>query len=144
MSAAVEIDPLRFARAGERLDGECAVAALERLSDLLASDRGGVRYRLSGAVESGRPTLVVRVEAELDMVCQRCLGACALRVESESRLPLARDEDEMRRWEREDPMLDVVLAEPVLDVLVLVEDELLLGLPLAPRHADGECGPLPN
>jgi uncharacterized protein len=32
----------------------------------------------------------------------------------------------------------LVAAEP-LDALALVEDELLLSLPYAPTHADGEC-----
>ena len=32
----------------------------------------------------------------------------------------------------------LVAAEP-LDALKLVEDELLLSLPYAPTHADGEC-----
>lgn len=139
MSAAIEIDALRFARLGERLEGELAVTRLTRLADLIASDRGQVRYRLRGGIESGRPTLVLRVEAELEMVCQRCLEVCAQHVQSESRMPLARNEAEMRRWECDEPLLDVLLADSALDVLALVEDEVLLSLPLVARHPEGQC-----
>jgi uncharacterized metal-binding protein YceD (DUF177 family) len=38
-------------------------------------------------------------------------------------------------------MLDALVADPGLDVAVLVEDEILLAIPLVPMHPEGECDP---
>ena len=44
----------------------------------------------------------------------------------------------------EDDDMDAIEAEPQLDVLALIEEELLLDLPFAPRHADGKCATATN
>jgi len=139
MSAPQSIDSLRFARSRDCLDGEFAVASLTRLSDLLANDAGVLRYRLCGGEQAGRPVLTLTVEANLVLLCQRCLAPYAQTVTAESVLPVARDEAQMTLWERDDPLLDVLLADPHLDVRGLVEDEMLLSLPAVPKHPEGQC-----
>ena len=44
--------------------------------------------------------------------------------------------------ELDDEDIEWIEASRELDVATLVEDEILLGLPYAPRHEDGACGPL--
>jgi uncharacterized protein len=129
-----------FARAGEDQSGEFRLADLPRLSDLLVSDQGVVRYRVRGGSEASRPVLKLDVDTTALLICQRCLTPyrqelCVARV-----FPIARDEAQLEFWERDDPLLDALIADPELDVLTLVEDEILLSLPVAPRHAEGECG----
>lgn len=133
------IHSLLFARSGDCLSGEMPVASLPRLVESLASESGMVRYRLCGTVVDGRPSLDLMVEAQVEMICQRCLGGYVERVQAHSVLPIARDEAQMAHWERDDPLIDVLLADPNLDVQMLVEDEILLSLPAVPRHPDGEC-----
>ena len=53
---------------------------------------------------------------------------------------LARDDAEAARLDA-DSESEVIVAAAPLDPLMLVEDELLLALPFAPRHADGDCVP---
>jgi hypothetical protein len=57
-------------------------------------------------------------------------------------LPVARNEAELARWESLDPMLDALVADPELDVAVLVEDEILLAIPLVPMHPKANAIPL--
>jgi uncharacterized protein len=71
------------------------------------------------------------------MTCQRCLSSFAVPVAQETVLLLARNERELARLDAEEP--EVVLAETPLEPSALVEDELLLSLPFAPRHATAEC-----
>ncbi len=59
----------------------------------------------------------------------------------DSLLPVARNEAELERWERLDPLLDALVADPSLDLAALVEDEILLSLPPVPLHAEGQCDP---
>jgi uncharacterized protein len=140
MSAPSTIDSLRFAHAGECLTGEWPIADLSRLAGSLASDAGVVHYRIRGKVAAGRPALELEVSAEVQMICQRCLGPCTQAVASHGLLPIARDENQLAAWERDDPLVDALLADPQLDVQTLVEDEILLSLPVVPRHLDGACG----
>lgn len=137
--AKTALDSLRFARSGGTVAGEYPVTEMPRLLDSLASGDGVVRYRIVGSMTSGRPTMQLSVEAELRMVCQRCLEPCTQVVRGESIMPIARDERELARWESEDPLVDAQVADPRLDVRTLVEDEILLSLPIMPRHDEGEC-----
>jgi len=139
--ASSTLDSLRFAHSGESLAGEYPVSEMSRLQDMLASDEGTIRFRLRGEQSAGRPALRLHVDAELSLVCQRCLEAYMQPVHVESVMPVARDERELALWEQDDPLIDAQLADPRLDVRTLVEDEILLSLPIMPRHTDGDCTP---
>ncbi len=119
------------------MSGEYSLLELSRLHDVLASHDGVLHWWLEGGRDAGRPVLRLGVNGHLTLVCQRCLGPLSFTVEVEATLPIARDEAELCRWEREDPLLDALVAEPQLDVRDLIEDEVLLSLPAIPRHPIG-------
>ncbi|NWG87077.1 MAG: DUF177 domain-containing protein [Hydrogenophilaceae bacterium] len=140
MSAQAVIDPLRFAKSGESLAGTVDLASLPRLRDRLARSEGEARYRLTGqGSETRRPSLHLQVQVELPLACQRCLEPYLFRLEVDTTLLLARNEAELAAWEEADSLCEGLVAEPHLNVLDLVEDEILLGLPMVPRHPEGEC-----
>lgn len=140
MSARPEIDSLHFAETAGRMSGEYSLQELSRLHDVLASRDGTLHWWLEGGRDAGRPVLRLGVQGCLTLVCQRCLAPCVLPLTVEAILPVARNEEELARWESEDPLLDGLVAEPHLDVRDLIEDEVLLSLPAIPRHPMGECG----
>ncbi len=142
MSARPVIDSLRFAEQGEGLSGEIPLAAFERLHDVLVCRDGIVRWRLEGGRSTGRLVLRVLIEAELTLRCQRCLGSYVHGLRVRNELPIARNEDELARWEEEDPLLDGLVANRGLDVRELIEDEMILSLPVIPRHPEGTCMPV--
>ena len=53
-------------------------------------------------------------------------------------LLLARDKSELARFDA-DASVDCILATPELDIIALVEDEIILSLPVSPRHGEDEC-----
>jgi uncharacterized protein len=135
-------DALKLAAENETLSGVLDARALGRVVDRLAAGRGDARieWRIEGGRDAlRRPELVVAVEGRLPLVCQRCLQAFDVPVAQETHLLLARDDDELKMLDAEES--EVVLASALLDARTLVEDELLLSLPFAPHHADGECPP---
>ena len=140
MSARPKFDTLHFARAGDEFSGKAPLANFERLVDVVPASGGDVVFRLRGGVDRGRPTLWLDIDVTVSLVCQRCLSRYPEQIAVRRGLPVARDEAQLALWEREDPLLDALVAEPEMDVLTLVEDEILLSLPVAPRHPEGECG----
>jgi len=53
---------------------------------------------------------------------------------------LARNDAELERFDT-DPDYDAIPLEPKLDPVALIEDEVLLSLPLAAMHEQGQCPP---
>lgn len=139
MPEQIVIDSIEFARNGESLNGSVAVANLSRLQDLLFSSSGLLEYTLTGKCDNDRLFLVCTVKGMLQLSCQRCLGALAYPVDVDSELELIEGEQVLPAIVNEDELTDAIKVDPNLDVLALVEDEVLLGLPMAPTHAPGDC-----
>jgi uncharacterized protein len=140
MPEQVVINSIEFARNGESLNGHIAVAKLSRLQDLLSSSSGMLEYMLTGKRgENDKFFLVCTVKGMLQLRCQRCLEALAYPVDFHSELELVGDEQVLPAVVNEDELTDAIKVDPNLDVLALVEDEVLLGLPMAPTHASGDC-----
>jgi uncharacterized protein len=146
MSEQVVIDSLDFASKAEVLRGEVAVAKLTRLQDALYADEGTLVYVLSGGVNAyGKPVLHCEVKGELSLECQRCMGALKYVVEVSSDVLLAKDEVELASYdESTEVSTEAILADPHLDVLALVEDEVILALPMSPMHPLVECRAKPQ
>jgi uncharacterized protein len=130
----IVIDSLAFARAQGSLQGKLPVAGLTRVLDLLTDSAGDLTYRVQGQIGLNRPQLVLEVDGALRVRCQRCLEGIDYPVRIRSLLELVRDEEEPTQEEIEDDTKDFLVAQKELDVAALVEDEIILGLPTAPRH----------
>jgi uncharacterized protein len=138
------IDSLDFARNGEHLSGELPVAELPRLLDVLETPQGVLHYTVQGGVDKqGIHFLDVSVTGLCRLRCQRCLNGLDYPVQLDTRLLLrdqagldALDDDAADGKEEE---FDSILADPHLDVPDMLEEEVLLSLPIAPKHELGAC-----
>lgn len=140
MSNPILIDPLAFARDGAELKGERPVASLdERVREMLASTAGVVSYRVQGFQDRLlRPALRFELEAGLDVECQRCLQGMPFSLKAEGVITLFSSEQKLEAAVEADEMLDAIMAEESFDVIALIEDEIIMGLPLSAKHED--CG----
>ena len=68
------------------------------------------------------------------LICQRCLTAFEHELNVVRQLVLVTSESQLPELDAEDPDVDVVVATEKMNVLDLIEDEIILSLPLAPRH----------
>lgn len=140
MSQQLEIDAHRFVREARRLEGWLELAELPRLHDLVTEVAGGLEYRLQGVRgERGQPRLRLEVRGVLPLVCQRCLSVVEEALEIDSLLELVAADSEPTQEELENDSIDYLPVSGNLDVKALVEDEILLALPVAPRHET--CSP---
>ena len=145
MSAVAVIDSLEFARAGQVLRGSLPVAGLKRLEDGLFDSQGTLGYKLSGGLdELSRPRLELKIEGPLHLQCQRCLDRLDYAVDVSTSL-LVLPEGRLPPEDIDDPESpDTIDASAELDVAALIEDEVVLSLPLAPRHPEGMCAGRPK
>jgi len=140
MTEQVLIDSAEFARKAQHLDGQVAVQRLSRLHDQLASTDGNVHYLLQGGLTARRePQIECTITGLVQLICQRCLTELAHQFTTHSRLVLVDHESQLPALEEEDEAADYVVADPALDVTSLIEDEILLALPIAPMHDEGKC-----
>ncbi|MFZ2541592.1 MAG: YceD family protein [Gallionella sp.] len=134
MDARHFIDSLDFARNGQSISGEVPVAELPRLQDMLENQQGILGYAIrGGADKQGNHFLDVSVTGLCHVRCQRCLVGIDSPVQIDTRL-LLRDQTSLDALGDEEEALDSILADEQLDVLNLLEDEVLLSLPIAPKH----------
>jgi uncharacterized protein len=137
MSQRTVIDSLVFARSGGSLQGELPVASFTRALDMLADPSGVLAYRVSGRMgPRDRAQLILEVEGALSVRCQRCLEGIYYPLRIRSLLELVDNEEELTQEEIEDDSRDFLPAQKELDVAALIEDEVILDLPVAPRHKD--------
>jgi uncharacterized protein len=131
------IDPLRLADEGVRLKGELSPEAMPRLLALCRGPGGQVVLDLSFERSSeGQRLMRGRLDAELSFTCQRCLEAVSCPVHADVMLLLRRPGETARSADESDEALEV---PGPLSLAALVEDELILALPMFARHAPGTC-----
>ncbi len=128
-----------FAREGRVLEGTLPVSSLERLHDLLVEVGGEVVFRLEGYKgKRGEAMLHLTVTGSLPLICQRCLAAVSHDLDVDNLLELVPEGADLSQDELEDDTRDFLPVVKELDVAELVEEEILLALPVAPRHE--KCG----
>jgi uncharacterized protein len=140
-------DPLRldvraFARESATLHGIAALADMPRLAAEQSAGPEGrgaeVSWALTGQAKDLRggahqTWLLVRAQAQLGMVCQRCLNEMVqpLTVDRAFRFVSTEQAADAEDDQSEE---DLLVASTAFDAMTLIEDELILALPLVPRH----------
>ena len=132
------LDPRKFARQGKQFEGSLALKQFDRLVGSLADDQGEVkvvlRFHMS---EDHRVVLEGHVEANLKMICQRCLDIAELPVRSDlSLMGVMTDEQAKALPEEYEPLQ---LQDEPIELVPLLEEELFLALPLVPFHPLDAC-----
>lgn len=132
------VDPRKLADRGATLEGDLLLAELPRLCDPLADNQGKVRAKF--VFERDERNAVVihsELDVEVKMVCQRCLELVALPIHSECDYAVVREGANTQSVPQGYDVLE--LGEDPLDLLALVEEELLLALPIVPAHDPKDC-----
>jgi uncharacterized protein len=137
------LDVEAFAADGASLEGGWPLAGFVRLIDehpaAAAAPDSEVRWRAHGrlqAVAGGAPQVWLELEAQAAVLrrCQRCLQPVTVDLQVRRRLRFVEGETQAAELDA-DSDDDVLAIEHALDLHALVEDELLLALPMVPRHA---------
>lgn len=146
------LDVVALAAAAGELSGTWPLASLARLAEsTLSPAEGGVAADVDWTVRGAllplagagvRPSLRIDAAADVTLVCQRCLQSLEQSLRAGRRIAFVDSEEQAAALDAEHDD-DVLALAPVLDLAPLIEDELLLALPLVPRH-DVCSEPLPR
>ena len=125
------IDGLAFARNAAVLKGRLGMESLTRLAQSGCS-AAVLDFVLTGEInERGKSGLRLAISGSVRLECQRCLGSLDFPLQLEAQLEFAASEAEITTA---DDDIERVVASREMSVAALVEDEVLLALPMVPRH----------
>ena len=140
MTAQHIINSLEFARKSLEIRDIIAHSDLQRAKDLLTPETGSLNWRLSGEFSADKKArLHLTQTGNVGLPCQRCLEPMIIALSISSEFILVKDESEIPPEEDDVEDHDYLVAEADMDVLQLVEDEILLALPYAPKHEIKDC-----
>lgn len=133
------IDPIQLAERGARLTGTLPLKGMSRLAQTALAGSGDVFVDLAFERGEGENVLLMhgRLQTRLRVTCQRCLEAMDLELEAAPWLVLLRPDP--RRVPQEEDEPDTLVVDKPLALNALVEDELLLALPMVPMHEPSRC-----
>ncbi len=135
----VHIDPIRMAETRRLLQGTIALAEMTRLGSSLLNTQGDVSVSLEFGIDSeGIRFIRGRVRTEVSLECQRCLEELRYPIDSEFALGLVRSTVEAENLPSHYEPLQVD-GEPLF-LRDIIEDELLLAMPIVAMHAPEVCG----
>lgn len=150
------LDVAAFARDAGALEGRWPIGGFARLLEGTLGASGAapdVEWSARGEQRpggAGQPQVWLHLDAraEVSLACQRCLQPMAVPLVVHTALRFVEGEDRAQR-EDEASEEDVLALSPSIDLHELAQDELILALPLVPRHddcalpapaADAACG----
>ena len=130
-----KIDPRKLAERGVRIEGEAELRLLPNLLSTLCEEQGSISVDLQFDNDPQRiRTIVGTAGGMVKMTCQRCLEPVDIKVEAKFNLAVAPTEEHAKNLPRHyDPL---IVPEDDLLLLPMVEEELILSLPIVPYHDD--------
>ncbi|MGN6669430.1 MAG: DUF177 domain-containing protein [Trinickia sp.] len=140
-------DIFEFARSGRQAAGAVRVSQLPRMLNEVpadAPDRDTLfSWRAEGSTqpelqddgtEAAQPYLRLALHGMAWLECQRCLTPYEEAFDVETTFRLVATEEEAEAFPLDEDELDVIVGSRQFDLVDLIEEELLLSLPLVPKH----------
>ena len=92
-------------------------------------------------VTGGEPRLKMNLslKGQMQLICQRCMQPCLVETEESRQFVFLANEALADAFPMEDDALEPLVASSQFDLLGTIEDEILLSLPLIPKHPEGVC-----
>ena len=129
-----------FTQAKAAISGEELLQNYERLAQELQAPAPDLTLKWQATGESRtavdgsvRPAIHLQVQANVPLTCQRCMGEVTEAVEVDRHFLFVPDEATAAALDDESDD-DVLAIAPDFNLQALIEDEVLMALPLVPRH----------
>ena len=135
-----KINFFNFAKKEVKLNGDYKISELSRLSEIASNENDKVEVDLFFRLENGRiPCVEGIIKTILVLDCQRCLDSLQVDLKVSFDIAFARNEFQADNLDEKFEIYLIGEEEEELDTKNLINDEILLSIPMAPSH-DFECG----
>jgi uncharacterized protein len=142
-----ELDVFEFARSGRQAAGCVSVMQMPRMLAEVpvdAPERDTVfTWQVEGSTqpelqddgsEAAQPYLRLAVHGAAWLECQRCLAPYEQTFDVDATYRLVQTEEEADEYPLDDDELEVIVGSRQFNLVELIEEELLLSVPLVPKH----------
>jgi len=135
----VSFDPVRFAKWGRHLEGSIPLSKMSRIAEQATELRGDVSVSIDCSMGEDRVrALRGHIKAIVPMQCQRCMDEVEIPVDSHFALGVVDSEVFAEKLPEEyEPLM--IEEDEKLFLQELIEDELILALPIVAMHPKEEC-----
>ncbi len=133
-----KIDHRKFGSDQVELNGMISLARFTRLCGLIENEDGLIHCKLrfkSG--RKGKTQVTGQAELSALLICQSCLEVFEFTLAAAIRVCIVPSESAFLDLPPEDDGL--VVPDRLVDIVDLVEDELIVALPMVPRHVLEQC-----
>ena len=132
------VDHRKLAKQAGLIEGTLPIQCFHRLGEMLVVREGQVYLRLEfSRGDFGSTRVEGSVSTEVCTICQNCMQQFWGKISCDVALLVVSDESKLELLtENEDA---IVASNKVISVVELIEDELLLAMPMIPRHEEGQC-----
>ncbi len=129
------VDPRKLAEREVRITGQASVKEMPRVGSYLCEDSDVIDVNLLFSLDERRIRIITGdAKGRVHMTCQRCLEAVQVDVQAEFNLAIAFNEEKAKQLPRYyDPL---IVEDEEIELLHVIEEELILSLPLVPYHTD--------
>lgn len=132
------IDVLQATAKHQNYSGKIKIDQLKRLCDLLADASGAIDYRLQFAIDANANKIATGyIKTTCHLACQRCLKPMAMTLDLLVKWCFMTNESEIDLPPTGFEALE--MSDNHVQLADLITDEVLLSLPIAPRHLANEC-----
>jgi uncharacterized protein len=132
------VDHRKLANQAGLIEGSLPLQCFHRLGEMLLVREGDVYLRLEFSKgEYGSTEVKGSAATEVSLICQSCMEQFRQQLTCELALRLVSDESKLEHLSEDDDA--IVVPDKVVSVAELVEDELILAMPMIPRHEEGQC-----
>ena len=132
------VDTRKVFQSDGKLTGSISLDRLGRFREVLASSNAEINVELEFSLNRSKQRLITgKVSAKVEVECQRCLEPVQIEFQDNISLALLRKESDIAKL---DDSLDPWLVEDhKLSLAELVEEQLLLAMPIVSTHDDLNC-----
>ncbi|MBM3360180.1 MAG: hypothetical protein FJY41_01935 [Betaproteobacteria bacterium] len=134
------IDNIDFSKKSREIRDIIRLSDFKRLQDLCLNLEDSIVFVLRGFENKYKELcLELSIEGKLSLICQRCSEKLEHTIFLKSGF-LIKEETQLTDFEVDDYAdYDLIEGSAKMDVLSLIEDEIILSLPVAPKHESDKC-----
>ena len=134
----LQVDPYRLAAKEEHLEGTIPLKQMKRLLEAVEIADGEINVDVKFGIDDLNVVFLAgNIKTEVALICQRCMEVVVLPIDINAHVAFVRGEAEMESLP--EGYEGCLINEVPVMLSDIIEDEILLALPVVPKHPVNKC-----